>query len=106
MRPLSITRPLLVRRALPAMTAGRLLTFAVIGIGTDEHSTTRIVSDDFIEIGILRTAQRARRIEAVSGERVVLEIKRFHPGMRRDRINALLAPGAEQLQGWTIVHLG
>src|SRR5260370_42697350 len=99
-------RRLLVRsRAFgAAMTAG-LAGLAEIGVGADEHPAAFVVGDDFIEVGILRPAQCAGRVKAITRERMILEVERHYRGMRRDRIDAVLAAGAEQLQRWTIVHL-
>src|SRR4030088_2325434 len=99
-------RPLLVRgHALAAAMAGQLARLAIISVGTDEHPAALIVGDDLVEIGITGAAQRAGRVETVARERVILEIERYHVGVRRDRVDALLAAGAEQLQRRTIVHL-
>src|ERR1700704_4656260 len=87
-----------------AMTLG-LTGLAVIGVGADEHPATLVAGDDFIEVGIFGTAQRAWRVEAVARERMILEVERNHRRMGRDRIDALLTAGAEQLQRRTIVHL-
>src|SRR6202166_5394161 len=100
-------RALLVRScAFGAAMALGLAALAIIGVGTDEHPAALVVGDDFVEIGIICRAKRARRVEAVARERMVLEVERHHLGVRRDRIDPLLAPGAEQLQRRTIVHLG
>src|ERR1700756_50379 len=99
-------RPLLVRsRALAAAMTLGLAGLAVIGVGTDEHPAAPVVGDDFVEVGISRAAQRAGRIEAVARERMILEVERHHRRMRRYRVDALLAAGAEQLQRRTIIHL-
>src|SRR5262249_23759614 len=99
-------RPLLVRGGtFAAAMARRLTTLAIVGIGANEHAAPRIIGDDLVEIGILGAAQRARRVEAIARERMVLEIERYHLGVRRNRIDALLAAGTEQLQRRTIVHL-
>src|SRR5581483_7410299 len=79
--------------------------FAIISVGADEHPPAAIVGDDLVEIGIVCAAQRARRVVAVARERMILEIERGLLGMRRHRIDALLAAGAEQLQRFAIVHL-
>src|SRR4051794_438858 len=99
-------RPLFVRRgALAAAMAGQLTLLAIVGVGTDEHPPALVVSDDLVEIGIAGAAQRAGRIEPVARERVILEIERYHVSVRRDRIDALFAASAEQLQRGAIVHL-
>src|ERR1700753_2544928 len=89
---ISAMRPLLVRRrAFGAVMALALPGLAIIGVGADEHPAALVVGDNFVEIGIGGAAQRARRVEAVARERMVLEIQRHHRGMRRDRIDPLLA---------------
>src|SRR5438128_2288812 len=100
-------RLLLVRRgAEAAVMAGGLASLAIIGVGADEHAPALVVGHDLIEIGIFRGAQRARRVEAIGFEGMVLEVERHDLGIGRDRIDALLATGAEQLQRRAIVHLG
>src|SRR5258708_27339473 len=100
-------RALLVRRrALAAAMTGCLPAFAIMRVGTDIHPTALVVGDDLVEIGILGAAQRAWRIETIARERMVLEVERDHLRKRRNRIDTLLAAGAEQLQRRTIVHLG
>src|ERR1700732_2002841 len=99
-------RPLLVRRgafgaAMPLALAG----LAVIGIGTDEPPAARVVGNDFIEVGIIGAAQRTRRVEPVARERMILKVERYHRRIRRNRVDALLAPGAEHLESRTIGHL-
>src|SRR6185312_13747909 len=102
----SAMRPLLVRRgAFAAAMARRLAGLAIIGIGTDEHPSAFVVGDDLVEIGIAGATQRARRIEPIARERMVLEIERHHVGVRRDRVDTLFTAGAEQLQRRAIVHL-
>src|SRR5580700_10015411 len=99
-------RALLVRRrALGAAMALALAGLAVIRVGADEHPAALVVGDDLVEVGIIRPAQRAGRVEAVARERMILEVERLDLRERRDRIDALLAAGAEQLQRRTIVHL-
>src|SRR6202035_1628683 len=99
-------RALLVRsRALGAAVTLGLPGLAVIGVGADEHPAALVVGEDFVEIGIIRPAQRTWRVEAVTREPMILEIERLDRCERRDRIDALLAAGAEQLQRRTIVHL-
>src|ERR1035438_9184900 len=92
-------------RAFAAAMTCRLTPLAIVSVGTDEHPAALIVGDDLVEIGIFRTAQRAWRVEAVSRERMVLEVERHYGGVRRDCIDALFAAGAEQLQRRAIVHL-
>src|SRR3954471_11916604 len=97
---------LLVRRgALAAAMTGQLARLAIIGVGTDEHPAALVVGDDLVEVGIAGAAQRAGRVEPVARERMILEIERDYVGMRRDRVDALLAAGTEQLQRRAIVHL-
>src|SRR6202166_2590598 len=99
-------RPLLVRsRGFGAAMTLALAGLAVIGVGADEHPAALIVGDDFIEVGIGRSAQRTWCIETVARERMILEVERHYRGKGRNRINPLLAAGAEQLQRRTIVHL-
>src|ERR1700686_5556384 len=99
-------RSLLVRsRALAAAMTLGLAGLAVVGVGTDEHPAASVVGDNFIEVGIFRATQRARRVEAVAREGMILEVERHHRCMGRNRIDALLAAGAEQLQRRTIIHL-
>src|SRR4051795_7553397 len=99
-------RALLVRGcALAAAMTGLLARLAIIGVGTDEHPAALVVSDDHVEIGIAGAAQRAGRVEPVARERVILEIERYHISVRRDRVDALFAASAEQLQRGAIVHL-
>src|ERR1700675_3714103 len=101
----SAMRALLVRRrALGAAMPLGLPGLAIIGVGTDEHPPALVVGDDFVEIGIIRPAQRTGRVESVACEGVILEVERLHRGMGRNRIDALLAASAEQLQRRTIVH--
>src|ERR1700686_5608203 len=100
-------RPPLVRsRTLTAAVAARPACLAIIGVRADEHPAALVVRDDLVEIGLLGAAQRTGRVEPVTREWVVLEIERDHRGVWWNRIDALLAPGAEQLQRRTIVHLG
>src|SRR3981189_1051590 len=100
-------RALLVRgRALAAAMTGCLPAFAIIRVGTDIHPTALVVGDDLVEIVRLGAAQRAGRVDTIARERMVLEVERDHLRMRRNRIDALLAAGAEQLQRRTIVPLG
>src|ERR1700693_3047177 len=99
-------RSLLVRRrTLGAAMSLHLPGLAMIGIGTDEHPPALVVGDDLIEVGIVCSAQCAGRVEAIAGERMILEIERHHRRMGRYSIDTLLAPGAEQLQRRTIIHL-
>src|SRR5882724_6559806 len=103
----SAMRPLLVRsRALAAAIPPGLPGLAVVGVGADEHPPALVVGDDFVEVGLIGAAQRARRVEAVAREWMILEVERRHRCIGWNRIDALLAPGAEQLQRRTIVHLG
>src|SRR5664279_3974809 len=103
---LSAMRPLLVqsRAFCAAMTQG-LAGLAVIAVRADKHPAASVIGDDFIEVGNLRRTQRAWRVEPVAGERMILEIQRYHRCKGRNRIEALLAAGAVQLQRRTIVHL-
>src|SRR6266702_6335184 len=104
---ISLLRLLLVRRRTQAaVMAGGLAAFAEVRIRADEHAPALVVDHDLIEVGIFRRAQRARRVEAVGLEGMVLEIERYDLSVRRDRIDALLAAGTEQLQRRAIVHLG
>src|SRR5262245_44159021 len=100
-------RPLLVRSyAFAAAMAGCLTALAIVGVRTNEHPRALVVGHDLVEVGIVSAAERTRGIEAIRLERMILEIQRHHPGIRRDRIDALLAAGAEQLQRRAIVHFG
>src|SRR3954452_5629693 len=91
-----LLRLVLVRRgAEAAVMAGGLAALAIMGVGADEHAPALVVGDDLVEIGIFRGAQRARRVEAIGLEGVILEVERHNLGIGRDRIDALLAAGAE-----------
>src|SRR5262249_6063022 len=79
--------------------------FAIVAVGAHEHAPTAVVDDHLVEERIGRAAQRAGRVMAIALERVVLEVERHDRRVWWDRINALLAPGTEQLQRGAIVHL-
>src|SRR5262245_44081238 len=97
-------RPLLVGSSTFTAAMDRAQTMlAIVGIGADEHAATRIIGDDLVEIGILRSAERTRRVEAIALERMVLEIERHDFRVRRDRIDAFFAAGSKQLQRRTII---
>src|SRR3982074_2847242 len=99
-------RPLLVRSStFTAAMAQGLPGLAKISVGADEHPAALVVGDDFIEVGIIRPTQRARRVEAIARKWMILEVERHHRRMRRYRIDAFLAAGAEQLQRRAIIHL-
>src|SRR5258708_29354533 len=99
-------RRLLVRsRAFGAAMTGGLAGLAEIGVGADEHPAAFVVGDDFIEVGILRPAQRAGRVEEITRERMILEVERHHRSMRRYRKDSLFAPVTEQLHRRASVHL-
>src|ERR1700694_439977 len=99
-------RALLVRRrVLGAAMPVTLPGLAVVGVGADEHPAALVVGNYFVEIGIVRPAQRAWRVETVAREGMILEIERNNRSEQRNRIEAFLAAGAEQLQRRAIVHL-
>jgi hypothetical protein len=62
-------------------------------------------SDDLVEIAALGSAQRAWLGKCLDFEGMVLEIEADHFRVGRDRIDALFAPGPEQLQRRRHVHL-
>src|ERR1700687_6289316 len=96
-------RSLLVRsRAFDAAMHECLTVLAVIGVGADEHPAALVVGNDFIEVRIFRPAQRAWRVEAVAREWMIFKIERHHRRIRRNRIDPLLAGGAEQMESRTI----
>ena len=70
----------------------------MIGVGADEHPPALVVENHFVEIDILRTAKGAGFIETLDIEGIVLEIQADDVGIGRNRIDALLAAGAEELQ--------
>src|SRR5437660_1413320 len=72
--------------------------FAMVRIRAHEHPAAFVVGDDLIEIGVGGAAQRAGLLGAARLERMILEIERHHASMGRDRVDTLLAAGAEQLQ--------
>ena len=65
-----------------------------------------VVGHDLVEIGVGRAAELAGRVELGALEGVILEIERDDARIGRDRVDALLAPGAEELQRRAIVELG
>src|SRR5262245_56891999 len=100
-------RPLLVRSgAFAATVARRLAGLAIVRVGTDIHPAAPVIGYDLVEIGIFGAAQRAGRTEAITLERMILEVERGDRRVRRNRIDTLFAAGSEQLQRRTIVHLG
>src|SRR6516165_3946850 len=90
---------------LPVLRDGTAARLAIVGVRAQEHAAAAIVGDDLVEKALRRAAERAGGIMPVGRERMILEIERDDLRVRRDRIDALLAPGAEELQGRTIAHL-
>ncbi|EKJ94209.1 carbon-phosphorus lyase complex subunit [Bradyrhizobium lupini HPC(L)] len=76
----------------------------MIGIGADEHPSASVIQHHFIQIDIFCAAQRAGLVEALDFKRMILEIEADDVGVGRYGIDALLAPGAEQLQRVRHVH--
>ncbi|HEY6497724.1 MAG TPA: alpha-D-ribose 1-methylphosphonate 5-phosphate C-P-lyase PhnJ, partial [Trebonia sp.] len=67
--------------------------------------STCVYLDEVITDDAGGPADRAGPREALRLEGVVLEAEALDVGVRRDGVDALLAPGAEQLQGGAAVHL-
>ena len=78
---------------------------AKIGVGADEHLAAAVVEDHLVEIDLLCTAQRAGLVEGLDLEGMILEVEADDLGEGRDGVDALLAAGAEELQGRRPVHL-
>ena len=72
----------------------RAAVLAVVRIGADEHPSALVVENDLVEIDILRGTQRTGLVEGLPLEGVILEVEAAHVGVRRDRVEALLAAGA------------
>ncbi|VEB42152.1 Uncharacterised protein [Chromobacterium violaceum] len=79
---------------------------AVVGVRADKHPAAGVVGDDFVQIAVMRTANRAALLPALDFERVVVEGQAFHLGVGRNRVQPLFAAGAEQQQGRVHVELG
>ena len=77
----------------------------MVGVGAHEHAAALVVGDDLVEKAVGRPTQRAGAGRPARLERVILEVERHHLGVGRDRVDALFAPGAEQLQRRAVVHL-
>ena len=84
---------------------GGLARVAVVGVGADEHPPAGIVGHHLVEVAGAAAAERAGGIGADRLEGMVLEIQAAHLGIGRHGVDALLPPGAEQLQGRHAVHL-
>ena len=63
-----------------------------------KHFTALVVDQNFVQIGVGRAAELATMVGAACMKRMVLEIQRADGGVGRHGIDALLAPGAEELQ--------
>src|SRR5262245_5836391 len=101
----SSTLALHARRRDGVCCGGSTAALAIVGVGAHEHAPPAVVGDHLVEKALGRAAEGAGSVMAITLERVILEIERHHGGMGRDRVDALFAAGAEQLQGRAAVHL-
>src|SRR5689334_22252190 len=79
---------------------------AVAAVGADEPAIAVIVDDDLVEIRIGRAATTARAGAPARAEGMVLESNAGYGGIGRDRIDPLLAAGAEEFQAGRAIELG
>ena len=79
------------------MTFG-LPCLAMIGIGADEHTTTTVIRDHFIEVHIAGIAKRTGRRECLHGKWMVFKIQADDLGEWRQSVDTFFTPGTEQLQ--------
>ena len=85
-----------------AVRAARL---AMVAVRADEHAAALVVDHHLVEIAVGRGAERAGLGPALDAEGMVVEIEALDAGMGRQRVDALLAAGAEELQRRRHVHL-
>ena len=100
-----VTRLCYCGSVLHARPAGPGATREPIQIGAEIYGHAGIQSDLEIQ-GLLCQALAAAGVRGAGGaERMVVEIEAVHRRVGRDGVDALLAAGAEQLEGVAIVHL-
>ncbi|QTK80019.1 PhnJ Carbon-Phosphorus Lyase Complex Subunit [Agrobacterium tumefaciens] len=95
---------LLYNRQQVALMAIGAAIIAMVGVGADEHAPALVIQHHLVEIDILRAAQCAGLVEALDFKRVILEIQADDIRIGRHGIDALFAPGAEQLQRLRHIH--
>src|SRR3546814_4113998 len=78
---------------------------AVVRVRADVHLAALVIEDDLVEEGLFRAAERAVLLPLLHGKGMVVEVEALHLGIGRQRVDALLEPGAEELQGRKVVHL-
>src|SRR5690606_33234738 len=81
------------------------LLLAEIGVRADKHVAASVIEDHLIEIDAARAADRTWLAEFLHLEGVVFEIEAYDLGVRRDRVDALFAASAKELQSFRHVHL-
>src|SRR6185437_4853688 len=83
----------------------RATLLAIIGVGADENSTTMVVRHDLVQIAPLGPAQCASMWCADKAKWMIVEIEGSDIGVWRYRVDPLLAPCSEKLQGGHPVEL-
>src|ERR1700741_732067 len=78
---------------------------AIIRVGADKGLLALRAGDHVVEEGLSGTAEAASARRRLDSKRVVLEVETYDIGIRRDGINALLPPGAEQQQSAIPIEL-
>src|SRR6185437_7313878 len=78
---------------------------AMVGVRTDEAAGTAVIDHDLVEEAFAGSAALTALRPALDREGMVFEIEAFDGSMRRQRVDALLAAGAEEQQRRRAVEL-